>query len=449
VKVISRSVEDCTKERSSDLRRIHKNADPLLHPFERAREYTRAMNATKMERMFAKPFVGALAGHKDGVFSLVRHPSSLTSFLSGSCDGEIKVWNLSSRVCFNTILAHSSFVRGLTFAPNGDRFLSCGSDKTIKMWQVPLFEQVPPEQKSTPKTTFLGKDAFLGLDHQKGSGVVTTFATCASDVEVWDYTRSEPVSVLNWGTSSIPSVAFNPVELHCLASIGTDRNISLYDIRGQAPIRKVILKMRSNQIAWNPMEAFNFTVANEDGNCYSFDMRNLMKVRNVHKGHVGPVLTLDYSPTGQEFVSGSYDKSLRIFGADAGHSREIYHTTRMQRIFQVRYSGDSRFVLSGSDDTNIRLWKAYASEKIGVLSRREKESLAYSSQLRARYSSLPEVARIQRHRHVPKPIKSKSKLKVIMKESKRKKARNIKAHSRPGSIPVVREREKAIVSELE
>lgn len=76
-------------------------------------------------------------------------------------------------------------------------------------------------------------------------------------------------------------------------------------------------------------------------------------------------MDLDYSPTGQEIVTGSYDRTLRIFKSTSGHSREIYHTKRMQRIFAVKYSMDSKYVLSGSDDGNIRLWKADASEKLG------------------------------------------------------------------------------------
>ena len=35
------------------------------------------------------------------------------------------------------------------------------------------------------------------------------------------------------------------------------------------------LQTRCNSIAWNPMEAFNFTVANEDCNLYTYDMRKL------------------------------------------------------------------------------------------------------------------------------------------------------------------------------
>jgi WD repeat and SOF domain-containing protein 1 len=55
-------------------------------------------------------------------------------------------------------------------------------------------------------------------------------------------------------------------------------------------------------------------------------------------------MDVDFSPTGREFVAGSYDRSVRIFGHAAGHSREVYHTKRMQRVFCVRFSGDGACV---------------------------------------------------------------------------------------------------------
>jgi WD repeat and SOF domain-containing protein 1 len=123
------------------------------------------------------------------------------------------------------------------------------------------------------------------------------------------------------------------------------------------PIRKVIMTMRGNAVAWNPMEAFNLSVANEDHNVYTFDMRRLDTALNVHQDHVrapprktthrptvsahhsppsrvvvvvgrrflslkvAAVLDIDYSPTGEEFVTGSYDRTLRIFRRSEGRSR--------------------------------------------------------------------------------------------------------------------------------
>jgi len=79
------------------------------------------------------------------------------------------------------------------------------------------------------------------------------------------------------------------------------------------------------------MEAFNFATAGEDHNVYIYDMRKMNRALNVLKDHVSAVLDVDFSPTGEELVTGSYDRSIRIFKSREGHSRDVYHTKRMQR----------------------------------------------------------------------------------------------------------------------
>jgi WD repeat and SOF domain-containing protein 1 len=51
VKTISRTEEDCTRERSQDLLKVHRNLDPQLHQMQRAHEYVRAVNAAKLDRV--------------------------------------------------------------------------------------------------------------------------------------------------------------------------------------------------------------------------------------------------------------------------------------------------------------------------------------------------------------------------------------------------------------
>lgn len=212
-----------------------------------------------------------------------------------------------------------------------------------------------------------------------------------------------------------------------------------------SPLTKSVLQMRTNAIAWNPMEAFNFTAANEDHNCYTFDMRKMDCALNVLKDHVSAVLDLDYSPTGEEIITGAYDRTLRIYSARQGHSRDIYHTKRMQRIFCVKYSMDSKYVLSGSDDGSIRLWKAKASEKLGPKDYRERAHIEYQEKLIDRYKYLPEIKRISRHRNVPKVIKNAQNTKRIMLQAQRRKEENLRKHSKKGSIPYQVERKKPIV----
>ena len=47
--------------------------------------------------------------------------------------------------------------------------------------------------------------------------------------------------------------------------------------------------------------------------------------------------------------------------------REVYHTKRMHHVICVRWTSDSKYIMCGSDEMNIRLWKANASEKLGVV----------------------------------------------------------------------------------
>lgn len=78
-------------QRKGDATPITRNLDPLAHPFARARERTRALNAAKIERMFSKPFVASLEGHIDGVYTLATRAGDLETITSGSGDGGERV----------------------------------------------------------------------------------------------------------------------------------------------------------------------------------------------------------------------------------------------------------------------------------------------------------------------------------------------------------------------
>ncbi|KAL4451264.1 hypothetical protein ABPG77_009336 [Micractinium sp. CCAP 211/92] len=447
VKTINRSEEEATRERAQDVQKVHRNLDPALHPFEKAKEYTRALNAAKLDRVFAKPFLAALT-HDDGITCLARNPRRLNSLLSGSADGDVRLWDVPARRCLRRLVGHTAAVKGISVTPDGEACVTCSTDCTVKLWKVPFapFEGGPIVEDAHPVLEFSGKFAFRSVDHHWGR---PQFATGGAAVEIWDHERSEPVQSFSWGADTITSVRFNPAEPDVFATTGSDRGIALYDLRSSTPIRKLVMQTRTNAIAWNPMEAFNFTAANEDCCLYTYDMRRLASASCVHQDFVSAVMDVDYSPTGREFVAGSYDRSVRIFSLNGGHSRDVYHTKRMQRVFAVRFSGDGSYIFSGSDDMNVRVWKAEASEQMGTLLPRERKKHAYNKALVERHKHLPEVARIVRHRHLPAPIYKAAKLRRTQIDSERRKTQHRIAHSAPGSVKVKPARKKKIVAELE
>lgn len=63
-------------------------------------------------------------------------------------------------------------------------------------------------------------------------------------------------------------------------------------------------------------------------------------------------------------------------------------------MFSAAFTADARFVLSGSDDGNVRIWKAKASDKLGVIDARERAAMEYRDTLKERWKMDADVGRI-------------------------------------------------------
>ncbi|KAH9822042.1 protein sof1-like [Teratosphaeria destructans] len=442
IKALTRSTSS-HQAPGSDVARQPRNLDPALHPFERAREYTRALNATKLERMFAAPFVAQLGrGHVDGVYKLAKDPQALDRFASGSGDGVLKVWDLPSREEKWQTQAHENLVKGMCWTQD-QKLLSCAADRTVK-----LYDPYNTPSNSVPAATWLGSNAFTGITRHRTEPAFA--ASSSAGIHIYDLSRpsSTPTQTLVWPTSidTINDVSFNQSETSILASCATDRSLVLYDLRTSSPLHRSVLALASNAIAWNPMEAFNLALANEDHNIYMFDMRNLSRALNIFKDHVAAVMDVEFSPTGEELVSASYDRSIRLWQRNEGHSRDIYHTKRMQRVFSACWTPDNQYILSGSDDGNIRLWRSNASARSGVKSARERQKLEYDEALKQRYKHMPEIKRIARHRHVPKQVKKAGEIKSEELRAIKRREENERKHSKLKNKKRRSEREKMVLA---
>ncbi|KAK7050426.1 WD40-repeat-containing domain protein [Favolaschia claudopus] len=429
-------------QRPGDPTPTSRNLDPLMHPFARARERTRALNAAKMDRLFAKPFVASLEGHVDAVEVLAKQPGSLTTVASGSWDGGLIVHHLARRSqLLHAPQAHKGKVSGVCFSRAG-RLFSCGVDRTIKLWSLEDEQTDNPE----PLSIFNGKSPFNSIDHHYSD---PQFATASNLVQVWDETKSLPISNLTFPTSTetITSVRFNLSETSVLASVGSDRTFTLYDIRTGKAERRVVMQMSSNALSWSPTFPTTVLLASEDHNLYTFDIRNFTNPTQIYKGHVAAVMSCDWAPTGLDFVSGGWDRTVRIWSEGRGHNPEVYHTKRMQRVSSALFTHDARFVLSGSDDGNVRIWKAKASERLGVVTSRERAAIEYRESLKDRWKHDAAVGRIVRNRHVPKPVHQAAKLKREMLDARRVKEERRRKHTRAGDSKPKADRKKLVVVE--
>lgn len=84
--------------------------------------------------------VRALPGHKDAITCLSFREGTHQLF-SGSLDRSIKIWSLEDMTYVDTLFGHQGEVLCLD-SLRADRALSCGADRTCRIWKIPEESQL-------------------------------------------------------------------------------------------------------------------------------------------------------------------------------------------------------------------------------------------------------------------------------------------------------------------
>ncbi|KAL3316595.1 DDB1- and CUL4-associated factor 13 [Cichlidogyrus casuarinus] len=438
VKVLSRNPKDYQRETIDDIHKMPKNPCETQHPLAVDREYVKALNAAKISKMMAKPFIGALEGTTEIMTVLSLNSEVLNLAVFGTADGKVQYWDIAGRKLTKEMQAHDSEVTGICHFNKASLIYTCSLDSQLKQWRMD-HDHVEEAWKE-PLSTIILKWSPHCLDHHRSQNqfLVGGSESCL----LYNADRLDcPLQEWTWGREAIHCAKFNPVEQNVVSILTKDNSIILADSRQGSSLRKVKMNLKLNSFSWNPMEPFIFTGASDDYNLYTYDTRYFKYPRRIFRGHVNAVMDVDYSPTGTELVSGSYDGSIRLWKVDQTGACDVYHAKRMKRVLSVRYSLDSQYIFSSSSDQNVRLWKAHANDKLGVLNPRQRLALAESEALRIKYKEHPEVRRILNRKHLPKSLLVQSKeLKIIHAKQKRKE-RNVRVHTN-SQEPIVPERER-------
>ncbi|KAF5340209.1 hypothetical protein D9611_007898 [Ephemerocybe angulata] len=90
------------------------------------------------------------------------------------------------------------------------------------------------------------------------------------------------------------------------------------------------------------------------------------EVQNVLEGHSNNVTSVAFSPNGKDIVSGSYDTTVRVWDAVAGKVKKVLEG-HSKLVRSVDFSADGTRVVSGSNDGTVRIWDVSTGESQHVL----------------------------------------------------------------------------------
>jgi WD40 repeat protein len=75
-----------------------------------------------------------VTGHSDWITSLTVNNNAKT-FVSGSLDSQIKIWDLNSGKCTNTLTMPAP-VWGVAFSPSGEHLVGVSQDGTVAVFAM-------------------------------------------------------------------------------------------------------------------------------------------------------------------------------------------------------------------------------------------------------------------------------------------------------------------------
>ena len=75
---------------------------------------------------------GSLNGHTATVYALASTSSGSNRLISASYDNTIKIWNLDTFQCIQSLIRHTSSVAAIAYSKG--KIFSAGADNQIKVW---------------------------------------------------------------------------------------------------------------------------------------------------------------------------------------------------------------------------------------------------------------------------------------------------------------------------
>jgi WD40 repeat protein len=238
-------------------------------------------------RIYSVPsieFIGILRGHTDVVKAGSLHPDCCR-FFSGSYDGSLKIWDLSSSTLADTLKAHDpSFVslhatitgrkehtKAVTeviVSPTGLQFVTKSEDLEAKIWTLGgMYELV------ALIGGYIGRDTIIGF---YPSGEYLMSWGQGPSIEFWSTASGGLVSMVGGGGSTIKVVTVSPASGIIVSG----------DSRGD-------LKL------WDPS-----AVA-------------------ILQGHTSVITAAHFSPDGTRLASASVDESVRLWDVDTATSLSV------------------------------------------------------------------------------------------------------------------------------
>jgi WD40 repeat protein/energy-coupling factor transporter ATP-binding protein EcfA2 len=99
---------------------------------------------------------------------------------------------------------------------------------------------------------------------------------------------------------------------------------------------------------------------------------NVLGEQIIIEGHLEPVSSANFSPDGNQVVTGSWDYTARIWDVASGKERKVL-TGHTKEVVSVNFNPDGEQIVTASWDKTARIWDVASGQALAVLQGHEKQ----------------------------------------------------------------------------
>ena len=247
------------------------------------------------------PLLQTIEGHTDRVAAVAVTPDGARA-VSGSWDGTLRVWELSTGRALATLEGHTDQVAAVAVTPDGARAVSGSNDGTLKVWELSTGHALATLEGHTHQVTAVAVTP---------DGARAVSGSNDGTLKVWELSTGHALATLEGPWLTITAVAVTPDGTRAVSGSGG------------------MLKV------WELSTG---------------------RVLATLEGHTDQVSAVAVTPDGTRAVSGSHDRTLRVWELNTGHVLATLegHT---DQVSAVAVTPDGARAVSGSWDGTLRVWE--------------------------------------------------------------------------------------------
>ena len=201
-------------------------------------------------------------------------------------------------------------------------------------------------------------NAISSIDVSQDGRLIVT-GSIDRTVRLWNTQTGKTVLTLRGHNSEIYAVKFSP-DNQLVASSGYDGRVILWSVKSGKPLRTLELTSWSVAIAFSP-DSRQLAVGSQERNIFIYDARNGNIVQTLETNF--GIYALAFSPDGRYLAEGSF--SIAIWNLQTG---KIVRTLQghQNSLRAIAFSKDGLFLVSGSVDKTARLWNVETGETVKI-----------------------------------------------------------------------------------